>query len=236
MCYTKSFSITVFKYQKMKKLVTTILFFLSFAILSFSQVTPFTYRQCIEGTLRDNYQPAPCEITGISIPASIWIIQVGAYRQNITPIPGVMMIPYELNRYYLFSFQDVGVYKGSLFFSTREAASSFIQENGLNELFCQVFPAQFPFQDVIAYTSPSTGTIPREPVAQRFIPISAPQQDTIPVHYNDLTSTQYTYHQVQAKETLFSLAKRYSTTVDKIKQLNNLTSDILTIGATLRVQ
>jgi len=42
-------------------------------------------------------------------------------------------------------------------------------------------------------------------------------------------------HTVQAKETLYSLAKKYGTTVDKIKQANNLVDNQLSIGQVLRI-
>lgn len=46
------------------------------------------------------------------------------------------------------------------------------------------------------------------------------------------TTTTYT---VKAGDTLYSIAKKYETTVDKIKQLNDLTSNILTIGKQLQI-
>lgn len=42
-------------------------------------------------------------------------------------------------------------------------------------------------------------------------------------------------HTVQPGETLFSIARRYNTTVDTIKRLNNLTSNVLSIGQILRI-
>ena len=40
---------------------------------------------------------------------------------------------------------------------------------------------------------------------------------------------------VQSGDTLYSIARRYNTTVDEIKRINNLTSDILSIGQVLRI-
>lgn len=45
----------------------------------------------------------------------------------------------------------------------------------------------------------------------------------------------YTTYTVQAGDTLYSIALRYNTTVDAIKSLNNLTSNILSIGQVLRI-
>ena len=46
------------------------------------------------------------------------------------------------------------------------------------------------------------------------------------------TSTTYT---VVSGDTLYSIARRYNTTVNELKRINNLTSDILSIGQVLRI-
>lgn len=43
-------------------------------------------------------------------------------------------------------------------------------------------------------------------------------------------------HQVQKGDTLYSIAKKYNTSVDKILRMNNRTSNTLTIGEELRVK
>lgn len=54
--------------------------------------------------------------------------------------------------------------------------------------------------------------------------------------YSPLASCGETsYHIVQAGDTLWNLAKRYNTTVEELKRLNNLTSDMLSIGQKLIV-
>ena len=47
--------------------------------------------------------------------------------------------------------------------------------------------------------------------------------------------TTTTNYNVKAGDTLYSIAKKYNTTVDKIKRLNNLFTDILTIGQNLKL-
>ena len=53
----------------------------------------------------------------------------------------------------------------------------------------------------------------------------------IPSQTNTTTST-YT---VKSGDTLYAIANKYNTTVDEIKKLNNLTSNILSIGQTLKI-
>ena len=54
----------------------------------------------------------------------------------------------------------------------------------------------------------------------------------IPTSEETVPETTYT---VQAGDTLYSIAKKYNTTVDTIKSLNNLTSNTLSIGQILKI-
>ena len=54
----------------------------------------------------------------------------------------------------------------------------------------------------------------------------------IPTTSSESITTRYT---VVSGDTLYSIAKKYNTTVDAIKRLNNLTSDILSIGQVLQI-
>jgi len=49
------------------------------------------------------------------------------------------------------------------------------------------------------------------------------------------SNNNYITYTVQRGDTLFSIASRYNTTVDAIKRLNNLTSNVLSIGQVLRI-
>ena len=49
------------------------------------------------------------------------------------------------------------------------------------------------------------------------------------------TTETYTNHVVQKVDTLFSLARTYNTTVQKIKEINGLTSDVIRVGSSLKV-
>ena len=48
-------------------------------------------------------------------------------------------------------------------------------------------------------------------------------------------STTVTNYIVKSGDSLYSIAKKYNTSVDKIKQLNNLNSNLLSIGQTLKI-
>ena len=62
------------------------------------------------------------------------------------------------------------------------------------------------------------------------INLSIGQELKIPNTYGNTTK-----YIVQKGESLYSIAKKFGTTVDKIKQDNNLTSDVLTVGKTLMI-
>src|SRR5690554_2754573 len=51
----------------------------------------------------------------------------------------------------------------------------------------------------------------------------------------EVASSNYT-HQVQQGDTLYNISKRYNTTVDELKRLNNLSSNDISIGQVLRVK
>lgn len=63
--------------------------------------------------------------------------------------------------------------------------------------------------------------------------LSVGQQIRVPV--NGGSSFDYVVYTVKVGDTLYSIAKRYKTTVDSIKSLNNLTSDVLSLGQQLKI-
>ena len=64
--------------------------------------------------------------------------------------------------------------------------------------------------------------------------LSIGQQLYIP-EGNTVEETDYIVYQVSPGDTLYGIARRYDTTPDAIKDYNNLTSDILSIGQTLQI-
>lgn len=57
---------------------------------------------------------------------------------------------------------------------------------------------------------------------------------TIPT--SDTSSNNIIVYTVKRGDSLWALAKEYNTTIDDIKQLNNLTSDVLSIGQELQIK
>lgn len=63
--------------------------------------------------------------------------------------------------------------------------------------------------------------------------LSIGQQLKIPISSNTSTST--TAYTVKSGDSLYSIAKKFNTTVDSIKKKNNLTSNNLSIGQKLNI-
>ena len=49
------------------------------------------------------------------------------------------------------------------------------------------------------------------------------------------TETEEIVYTVKRGDSLYSIAREYNTTVNEIKKLNNLTSNLLSIGQTIRI-
>ena len=68
--------------------------------------------------------------------------------------------------------------------------------------------------------------------------LSIGQKLIIPCYMDDTTDDNlfnYVSYVIEKGDSLYSIAKKFGTTVDKIKQDNNLTSDVLTVGKTLMI-
>jgi len=90
-------------------------------------------------------------------------------------------------------------------------------------------PNPYPTPSTPTNTTPSgnPGTTGYPPVVTP--PISAPQT-------NPATTPQQEFHTVSAGETLYAISRKYSLTVDQLKQLNRLTNNNISIGQQLRVR
>ncbi|MEZ4943823.1 MAG: LysM peptidoglycan-binding domain-containing protein [Saprospiraceae bacterium] len=103
-------------------------------------------------------------------------------------------------------------------------------------------PTTKPSDPVIPGKPATTGVpLPPDPVPANPnppTPTTQPQPN-IPAPQPTPTTQQPVpsgYHQVVKGDTLYNISKRYNTTVAKLKELNNLRSDYIQIGQTLRVR
>ena len=53
---------------------------------------------------------------------------------------------------------------------------------------------------------------------------------------NYVATTDTNYYTVQKGDTLYSIAQKYGITIDKLKEMNNLTSNTINVGKTLKVK
>lgn len=93
-----------------------------------------------------------------------------------------------------------------------------------------------PPKDIISYNnniSLNIGTLLKVPTNRAFQRISAAKTA---VASKETASGEIIEHKVEAKESLFSIAKKFGTTVDNIKQLNKLTNINLSIGQVLKIK
>ena len=64
--------------------------------------------------------------------------------------------------------------------------------------------------------------------------LSIGQQLSIPINVDNST-TDYVIYSVKVGDNLYSIAKKNNVTVNQIKELNNLTSDLLSLGQQLKI-
>ena len=86
-------------------------------------------------------------------------------------------------------------------------------------------------QKLLVPRMPSAALLAR---AASGAPIQAAENDAVPAMV-DSTPTETVVHRVQRGDTLFGLARKYRTTVERLKALNRLASSTLRVGARLVV-
>lgn len=92
-------------------------------------------------------------------------------------------------------------------------------------------PTDRPFVE----SSKPDATVSQKPVVQQPV-VSTPAPVQKPAETPVTANTDVTQYKVSAGETLFSIAKRFNTTVDDITKLNNLTSTTLSYGQVLKIK
>ncbi|MBK7406818.1 MAG: LysM peptidoglycan-binding domain-containing protein [Saprospirales bacterium] len=104
-------------------------------------------------------------------------------------------------------------------------------------------PEEDPFGEVIEKPVPEKTPPPPPPIIPpkpvdiapvNELPVEPPPMVTPPAP--DMNEPAMVFHTVQAGDTLYSLSKRYNTTVEAIRQLNGLTGNLITIGQQLRIK
>jgi hypothetical protein len=99
------------------------------------------YKDCdIPQSYNTHTKKANCSIVGESKETTIYVIQIGAYRNKITPFPNTICIPYGgLYRYYL-----------NILFMTYEDAKSVC--NYLDKkIYCDAKVVVFPIENIKGY-------------------------------------------------------------------------------------
>lgn len=93
----------------------------------------------------DKLSPAPCSIEGVSQEKIKYVIQVGVYRNKVTPMPYTMVLKVgDLYYYYL-----------NRIFDSKESAQTeldflrtLIDRSTGKPLYCDAFVTQYPIKDV----------------------------------------------------------------------------------------
>ncbi|MCB0750863.1 MAG: LysM peptidoglycan-binding domain-containing protein, partial [Ignavibacteriae bacterium] len=65
---------------------------------------------------------------------------------------------------------------------------------------------------------------------------NANSTDSIAQTQRPSSSSRWQYHQVEKGDTLYNLSKKYNTSVDQLRSINNLGDEGIKIGQTIRVQ
>ncbi|MBS1527808.1 MAG: LysM peptidoglycan-binding domain-containing protein [Bacteroidetes bacterium] len=94
-------------------------------------------------------------------------------------------------------------------------------------------PTERPFKEPAKITQQSKPVAVQQPQQSKPVAVQQPQQPTTVPPPNAGGGTQY---KVSAGETLYSIAKRFNTTVETIMKLNGLQSNTITPGQVLIVQ
>jgi LysM repeat protein len=97
-------------------------------------------------------------------------------------------------------------------------------------------PPTAPTKPATAAAPVKPAAAPVKPAAAPVKPAAAPVKPTTTAPSTATASSTTSHHTVGQGETLYSISRKYGTTVDNIKKLNNLTSDGISVGLKLKVK
>lgn len=100
------------------------------------------------------------------------------------------------------------------------------------------YEATTQYSTITATTTPETPApaVPAERNENNLKTVRTPLEQTFTTKESNDESTESTDYTVLEKDTLYSIAKKFNTTVDAIKQINQLNQDQIKIGQVLRIK
>lgn len=127
------------------------LFFISalFSTSLFSQVS-INVTECSTEFSRP-YQPAPCSIAGQSTRVTLYMIQVGAYTNQVIPKPGCIVLESQVYDESMQQSYNIYRYYIAGFFVSKEEAERFIVDKKLKEVFCDAFATPMPILNMYGF-------------------------------------------------------------------------------------
>lgn len=109
------------------------------------------YQNCVVEPQQSHYNPAPCSIAGQGTMTDLFLIQVGAYREQVNPKPGTIMIPTRTVDPYTGYEAFMYRYYVAAIFPSRLEAETFLTSQHIRGDFCDAIVVPFPFVGVVGY-------------------------------------------------------------------------------------
>ena len=137
------------------------------------------------------------------------------------------------------SWEEEPIFETSVFEESEESPFIEFEEEEEEEFEEPIFEESPIYNPQTTGTSGNTTTYPETTT----VPIYEPEKETtteseviIPPYISVPVERTQQYHTVQKGETLWRISQNYDTTVDAIKRMNNLQSNIISVGMQLRVK
>lgn len=97
------------------------------------------------------YAPAPCSINGNSEKIQLYLIQIGAYQNPITPKSGTIVLESSVIDQATGSIHLLYRYYIAAIFPFKEEAENYLIKNKLTEVYCDAIIVPFPFQNMYGF-------------------------------------------------------------------------------------